>query len=82
MSTLNFPYNQGSAGVRMNERPILFTPENAQKIVDGQKVQTRRILKPQPFNVIHAHGFVDDQWGYLEQVGPALEEHIDRKSVV
>ena len=32
----------------MKERPILFTPENAQKIADGQKVQTRRILKPQP----------------------------------
>lgn len=30
------------------ERPILFTPENAQKVHDGRKTQTRRIVKPQP----------------------------------
>lgn len=32
----------------MTDRPILFTPENAQKICDGKKVQTRRIITPQP----------------------------------
>lgn len=29
----------------MKERPILFTPENAQKVFDGVKTQTRRIVK-------------------------------------
>ena len=32
----------------MKARPILFTPENAQKVHDGAKTQTRRIVKPQP----------------------------------
>ena len=35
----------------MKERPILFTPENAQKVHDGVKVQTRRIVKPQPLHI-------------------------------
>lgn len=29
----------------MKERPILMTPENAQKVFDGTKPQTRRIVK-------------------------------------
>lgn len=29
----------------MTERPILFTPENAQKVFEGTKTQTRRIVK-------------------------------------
>lgn len=29
----------------MKERPILMTPENAQKVFDGTKAQTRRIVK-------------------------------------
>ena len=37
----------------MTDRPILFTPENAQKVHDSTKTQTRRIVKPQP-NVVHA----------------------------
>lgn len=32
----------------MKDRPILMTPENAQKCHEGQKTMTRRILKPQP----------------------------------
>lgn len=32
----------------MKSTPILFTPENAQKVHAGTKTQTRRILKPQP----------------------------------
>lgn len=32
----------------MKERPILMTPENAQKCHEGGKTQTRRIIKPQP----------------------------------
>lgn len=32
----------------IRERPILMTPENAQKCHEGTKTQTRRIVKPQP----------------------------------
>jgi hypothetical protein len=32
----------------MRERPIIFTPENAQKVFAGTKTQTRRSMKPQP----------------------------------
>jgi len=35
----------------MTERPILFTPENAQKCHEGTKTQTRRIIKPQPISI-------------------------------
>lgn len=35
----------------MKERPILMTPENAQKCHDGTKTQTRRIIKPQPLSI-------------------------------
>src|SRR5690349_8778790 len=41
----------------MKERPILFTPENAQKCYVGTKTQTRRIIKPQP-KVVQ-----DPMWG-------------------
>lgn len=37
-----------SGELGMKERPILMTPENAQKCFDGSKTQTRRIVKPQP----------------------------------
>lgn len=33
----------------MKERPILMTPENAQKCHEGTKTQTRRVLKRQPW---------------------------------
>ena len=32
----------------MKERPILFNPENAQKVFEEKKTQTRRVIKPQP----------------------------------
>ncbi len=35
----------------MKERPILMTPENAQKCHDGTKTQTRRVIKPQPLSI-------------------------------
>jgi hypothetical protein len=32
----------------MNERQILFTPDNVRKVLSGAKTQTRRIMRPQP----------------------------------
>lgn len=32
----------------MKDTPLLMTPDNAQKIFDGRKVQTRRVITPQP----------------------------------
>lgn len=59
----------------MRERPILYTPENAQKVHEGTKTQTRRIIKdmnptlavsnPTAMQVMHAltcpYGTVGDR---------------------
>lgn len=34
----------------LKEKPILFKPELVKAILDGKKTQTRRIIKPQPFD--------------------------------
>lgn len=49
------------------DRPILFTPENAQKVHEGTKTQTRRIVKPQPSRV-DAHG----SWYAMPSGGESL----------
>lgn len=42
----------------MTERPILMTPENAQKCHDGIKTQTRRIVKAQPDQDVEWFGYL------------------------
>ena len=51
-------------GDGMRERPILMTPENAQKCHDGTKTQTRRIVKPQPFHI----SWFEHQQGWCAKV--------------
>ncbi len=51
MDARNGQANNERQGDGMKERPILMTPENAQKCHDGTKTQTRRIIKPQPLSI-------------------------------
>lgn len=48
----------------MKERPILMTPDNAQKCHDGTKTQTRRVIKPQPLHI----SWFEDQSGWCARV--------------
>ena len=44
--------NRGSVNdIIQRERPIIFTPANHRLIMSGAKVQTRRVIKPQPDSV-------------------------------
>lgn len=66
----------------MIERPILFTPENAQKIHTGIKTQTRRVINPQPEIVYRLtderirvdHISDDHQAWYSAEVDPRLPQ--------
>lgn len=48
----------------MKDRPILMTPDNAQKCHDGTKTQTRRVIKPQPLHI----SWFEDQSGWCARV--------------
>ena len=47
----------------MKERPILFTPENVRKIIDGKKNQTRRVIQHRQEDEINAISKVDEVGG-------------------
>lgn len=61
-------------GEAMTERPIMFTPENVLKILDGKKTQTRRVAKPQqrpdwkiadcPYGLVGDRLWVRETWQY------------------
>lgn len=53
----------------MTERPILMTPENAQKCFEGVKTQTRRLLKQQPDKFQHVEYDSRKGWQYWWDVG-------------
>lgn len=53
----------------MKERPILMTPENAQKCHDGTKTQTRRINGLEEVN--------SGPWGYPQMTKPGVYTFLD-----
>ena len=49
----------------MKERPILFSGEMVRAVLDGRKWQTRRVVKPQPHEVVDADAILA---GFLDKV--------------
>lgn len=49
-------------GMLVKERPILMTPENAQKCHEGRKTQTRRIICARSYGVVGDRLWVREGW--------------------
>ncbi len=56
----------------MKEHPLIFTPELAQKIADGRKTMTRRVLKEQPPERYGCPAEVRGGWYFYKGFGSGL----------